>query len=164
MRTKPKISWLEIFWPRPLDGEVISALAQRLVSDPSLGRVVIQTYASSDGVRFYLGINEHKVVVVTQLLQDLVPGVHVVQLPQDEDTAASAFGSVTRPYLTRTVRLRVSRSSQLLDITRHEQLMRGLLGALGHLSLGEVIVLQLVLTCPPCAECCAVSAVVGYVA
>lgn len=128
MRTKPKISWLEIFWPRPMSGEVIVALTQRLVSDPSLGQVVIQTYASSDGVRFCLGVNEHKALVVTQMLQDLVPSVHVVWLPQDEDTANSSLGSATRPYLMRAVRLRVSRSSQILNTTGHERLMRGLLG------------------------------------
>lgn len=148
MQTNHRMSWLQIYWPSPLNASATVALTERLVSDPSLGRVVIQANAKNGSVNFFMGVSPHKIPAFAQLLKDLVPGVYVVRVQACREKKASV-NSVAKnifPSLSRAISVTVRDYNNLLHTANHEYFIRSLLSCLTTVINDDSIVLQLVIT------------------
>ena len=130
MSSRRRWCWRELYWPRPLKWTVVQQLMHRLVADPGLGPLVIETRATNETIRFQIAADVRCVRVVESLLSELVPGMQTV-------TAG------VRRAVTRAARLKVTHPLLALDTSRIEAVTRALLAGLSGLRTGEQLVLQL---------------------
>lgn len=122
--------WHTIHWPRPLSWSMVLVLVQRLVADPHLGSLVIETRATPHRLHFRIAADQQRSAAVAALVADLIPGATLT--PSRE---------VFHP-LTAAARLKVSHPSLSLDTTRVEALTRAVLAGLSGLGKGEQVVVQ----------------------
>jgi len=78
MSSKRRWCWRELYWPRPLKWAVVQQLMHRLVADPGLGPLVIETRATNETIRFLVAADVRCIRVVESLLGELVPGIQTV--------------------------------------------------------------------------------------
>ena len=130
MSSKRRWCWRELYWPRPLKWTVVQQLMHRLVADPGLGPLVIETRATNETIRFQIAADVRCIRVVESLLGELVPGMQTV-------TAG------VRRAVIRAARLKVTHPLLALDTSRIEAVTRALLAGLSGLRTGEQLVLQL---------------------
>ena len=78
MSSKRRWCWRELYWPRPLKWTMVQQLMHRLVADPGLGPLVIETRATNATIRFQIAADVRCIRVVESLLGELVPGMQTV--------------------------------------------------------------------------------------
>ena len=130
MSSKRRWCWRELYWPRPLKWTMVQQLMHRLVADPGLGPLVIETRATNATIRFQIAADVRCIRVVESLLGELVPGMQTVK-------------AGVRRAVTRAARLKVTHPLLALDTSRIEAVTRALLAGLSGLRTGEQLVLQL---------------------
>ena len=130
MSSKRRWCWRELYWPRPLKWTMVQQLMHRLVADPGLGPLVIETRATNETIHFQIAADVRCVRVVESLLGELVPGMQTVK-------------AGARRAVTRAARLKVTHPLLALDTSRIEAVTRALLAGLSGLRTGEQLVLQL---------------------
>lgn len=125
--------WSQLHWPRPLDDARMTAVLRQLAADQRSPRVVLETRATKDGVRYLLGVPTAAQPTVRRLFAGLVPELMFTK-PDSERTALSFAGQVKA-----STRHRALRSEQPVV------LVRALLSAAVQVRTGEEVVVQLIL-------------------
>ena len=72
--------WLQLHWPRPVTAQCAEGLLHRIVADPTLGRIVCETRATSQGAYFLLGLYPSHQQQIERLLEQLVPGIQIEEI------------------------------------------------------------------------------------
>lgn len=133
MSRHPSWHWLAIHWPRPLSWQLVFDLMQRLVADPSLGRLIIETRATHSQISFRIGAEEPHVQQLQKICHNLVPGVQISTSKSSRSPVAVA------------ARLKVSHPSLALDSKRVEAISRVVLAGMSGLEKNETLVLQVII-------------------
>ncbi len=132
-RRFPRFTWRVLQWPRPLDWDTAHGFMHRLVADPNLGPVAIETRANQTQIEYRIGAAKSHISALQALACDLVPGVQIS--PPDTDRRpiqVAAKVLVTHPTLA-------------LETSRVEALTRSVLAGMSGLKKGEQVVLQLLI-------------------
>ncbi len=132
-RRSPRFTWQILQWPRPLDWDTAHGFMHRLVADPNLGPVAIETRADQTQIEYRIGATKSHISALQALACDLVPGVQIS--PPDTDRRpiqVAAKVLVTHPTLA-------------LETSRVEALTRAVLAGMSGLKKGEQVVLQLLI-------------------
>jgi hypothetical protein len=132
MSPNPKLVWLAVYWPQPLESDPAVGLLRLWAADQRSPVLVLEAHAEAGAVSFTLGVPpSHRQAVVAQLGHAL-PGTHVGE-------------ATTRPDTSLAAQLRASTRHRPLRTADVETTARATLSALADTRQGEHAVLQLVL-------------------
>lgn len=124
--------WRELSWPDALSADVVRDALEHLASSATLGTIVMETRATTTGLRWLLAARPTRIDAVLAVLSAHLP---------------------VRPHTPRRIRrradhaveVRVTGTGVSLDPARVNAATRGLYGALSRLADDEEVVLQLLL-------------------
>lgn len=126
--------WLQLHWPRPLDGTQLVALLARLAAEPRRQSLVFEARARRGQVRYLFATTEVAAKRTTQTIEELVPG-----------SALSPLDESRTPVL-RGARLQMRQQATSLDTSTPVASARTLLESLAAARRdGEEAVVQVVL-------------------
>jgi len=121
-------SWVEVSFGRELDSEAVGSLARAVVSDRRREAVVFETELTPKSTMFRVGGSTASVARVTSLLRTFVPTAVTNDIDEPQ------FGADEGVWVRR---VRLSRATRSLDVSRGESVSRSLLSISSQLRSGE---------------------------
>jgi Type IV secretory system Conjugative DNA transfer len=129
LHPRAEFVWREVHWPAELEPDAALAVLRQLATDRLVRLIVFEVEASGGRVVHRVGVAEHAVSRVEQLLAALIP-----------DSALIAAGR--RPEVNAAWRVALSTRHRPLQISNPDQIARAVLAALTAVKKDERVVLQ----------------------
>ncbi|RAX23602.1 MULTISPECIES: type IV secretory system conjugative DNA transfer family protein [unclassified Actinomyces] len=133
MSGRHRLLWRGIRFALPLDAATATGLLERIVVDPTLGRVVLEARGRDGRARYLLGSTVGG--RLDAVVRELAPGTRIV-------TAADSTG---RGSVDQGLRVVACRAGLPLSAERLEAIARAVLAALATTGAGEELVLQVMI-------------------